>query len=286
MEATTGSGPLIGQPASGPRRASAGAVLHPQSRTADWPRTTRLLPWALFSFVAMLWLVPFDSIKLPVGGPIDATLDRPMLVVLIGLWLLSVKAVRSGWSLRLSPVHWAFAIFTAVAAISILLRGESLIRLGEMELAVKQLALLSTYGIFFALSASILRASEVTKMIQAMLVLGCIVALSVVAEYRLGINPFHDWIGPMFPGYVRPPELGMVDSIGRVQIFGPGIHPLVPAVMLSMTLPFAFAWLLKAPDRSKRLLYGAVVVVLIAGAVATQKKTAIVGPTGRGRCCG
>jgi len=278
MEATTGSGPLIGQPVSGARRASARTVLHPASRTADWPRTTRLLPWALFSFVAMLWLVPFDSIKLPVGGPIDATLDRPMLVLLIGLWMLSVKAVRNGWSLRLSPVHWAFAIFTAVAAISILLRGESLIRLGEMELAVKQLALLATYGIFFALSASILRASEVTKMIQAMLVLACIVALSVVAEYRLGINPFHDWIGPMFPGYVRPPELGMIDSIGRVQIFGPGIHPLVPAVMLSMTLPFAFAWLLKAPDRSKRLLYGAVVVVLIAGAVATQKKTAIVGP--------
>lgn len=278
MEATTGSGPLIGQPVSGVRRVSARTVLHPESRTADWPRTTRLLPWALFSFVAMLWLVPFDSIKLPVGGPIDATLDRPMLVLLIGLWMLSVKAVRSGWSLRLSPVHWAFAIFTAVAAISILLRGESLIRLGEMELAVKQLALLATYGIFFALSASILRASEVTKMIQAMLVLACIVALSVVAEYRLGINPFHDWIGPMFPGYIRPPELGMVDSIGRVQIFGPGIHPLVPAVMLSMTLPFAFAWLLKAPDRSKRLLYGAVVVVLIAGAVATQKKTAIVGP--------
>ena len=278
MEATTGSGPLIGQPVSGARRVSARTVLHPESRTADWPRTTRLLPWALFSFVAMLWLVPFDSIKLPVGGPIDATLDRPMLVLLIGLWMLSVKAVRNGWSLRLSPVHWAFAIFTAVAAISILLRGESLIRLGEMELAVKQLALLATYGIFFALSASILRASEVTKMIQAMLVLACIVALSVVAEYRLGINPFHDWIGPMFPGYVRPPELGMVDSIGRVQIFGPGIHPLVPAVMLSMTLPFAFAWLLKAPDRSKRLLYGVVVVVLIAGAVATQKKTAIVGP--------
>jgi uncharacterized membrane protein len=278
MEATTGSRPLIGQPASTARRASAHALLHPPSRTADWPRTTRLLPWALFSFVAMLWLVPFDSIKLPVGGPIDATLDRPMLVLLIGLWFLNVEAARSGRKLRLSPTHWAFAIFTAIAAISILLRGESLIRLGEMELAIKQLALLATYGIFFALCASIIRASEVTKLIKAMLILACITALSVVVEYRLGINPFHDWIGPLFPGYVRPPELGTVDSIGRVQIFGPGVHALVPAVMLSMTLPFAFAWLLKAEDRSQRLLYGAVVVLLIAGAVATQKKTAMVGP--------
>jgi hypothetical protein len=277
MEATAGSRPLIGQPVGAARRGSAHA-LHPPSRTADWPRTTRLLPWALFSFVAMLWLIPFDSIKLPVGGPVDVTLDRPMLLILIGLWFLSVKAVRSGWKVRSSPTHWAFAIFTAVAALSILLRGESLIRLGEMELAIKQLALLATYGIFFALSASILRAGEVTKMIKAMLALACVVAVSVIVEYRLGINPFHDWIGPMFPGYVRPPELHSVDSIGRIQIFGPGIHPLVPAVMLSMTLPFAFAWLIKAEDRAHRLLYGAVVVLLIGGAVATQKKTAIVGP--------
>jgi O-Antigen ligase len=278
MEATTGSGPLIGQPASAARRRSTRATLNPPSRTADWPRTTRLLPWALFAFVAMLWLVPFDSIKLPLGGPVDATLDRPMLLLLIGLWFLSVKAVRKDLQLRLSPVHWAFAIFTAIAAISIVLRGESLIRLGEMELAVKQLALLCTYGIFFALCTAIIRPGEVTKLIKAMLVLACITAVSVVVEYRLGINPFHNWIGPLFPGYVRPPELGTIDSIGRVQIFGPGIHPLVPAVMLSMTLPFALAWLMKAEDRPHRLLYGAVVVLLIAGAVATQKKTAIVGP--------
>lgn len=278
MEATTGSGPLIGQPVRTARQRSARALLDPPSRTADWPRTTRLLPWALFTFVAMLWLVPFDSIKLPVGGPVDATLDRPMLLLLIGLWFLSVKATRSGLRLRTSPVHWAFGAFTAIAAISILLRGESLIRLGEMDLATKQLALLATYGIFFALCTAIIRPGEVTRLIGAMLALACVTAVSVVVEYRFGINPFHDWIGPLFPGYVRPPELGTIDSIGRVQIFGPGVHPLVPAVMLSMTLPFAFAWLLKAEDRAHRLLYGTVVVLLIAGAVATQKKTAIVGP--------
>src|SRR3954453_1227878 len=278
MEATTGSGPLIGQPVSTLRRRAVPEDLHPASRAADWPRTTRLLPWALFSFMAMLWMVPFDSIKLPVGGPIDATLDRPMLMLLVVLWFLSVRAARSGWSPRRSPVHWAFGVFIAIAAISIVVRGESLIRLGEMDLATKQLALLVTYAVFFALCASIIRASEVTKLVKAMLVLACITAISVVAEYRLGINPFHDWIGPMFPGYVRPEGLGTVDSIGRLQIFGPGVHALVPAVMLSMALPFAFAWLLKAEDRSQRLLYGAAVVLLIAGAMATQKKTAMVGP--------
>ncbi|HVD41402.1 MAG TPA: O-antigen ligase family protein [Solirubrobacterales bacterium] len=278
MEATTGSGPLLGQPVGSTRRASERALLRPASQTADWPRTTRLLPWALFSFVAMLWLVPFDSVKLPVGGPVDATLDRPMLVLLAGVWFLSVRAVRHRWPLRLSAIHWAFAAFTAIAAFSIVAQGETLVRLGEMDLATKQLALLVSYGVFFVLAASIIRASEVTKMLKAMLVLACLTAVPVVVEYRLGINPFHDWIGPLFPGYVRPEGIGGIDSIGREQIFGPSVHPLATAVMFSMTLPFAFAWLLEAKERPQRLLYGLAVVLLIAGAVATQKKTAMIGP--------
>jgi O-antigen ligase/polysaccharide polymerase Wzy-like membrane protein len=278
MEATTGSGPLLGQPVGSAGRASERALRRPASLTADWPRTTRFLPWTLFSFVAMLWLVPFDSIKLPVGGPIDVTLDRPILVLLAGLWLLSVRAVRNPWPRRLSPIHWAFGVFVAVAAISIVVQGETLVRIGEMDLATKQLALLVSYAVFFALAASILRASEVTKMLKAMLVLACLTAVAVVVEYRLGINPFHDWIGPLFPGYVRPEGIGGVDSIGREQIYGPGVHPLAAAVMFSMTLPFALAWLLEAKERQQRILYGFAVVLLIAGAMATQKKTAMVGP--------
>ncbi len=278
MEATTGSRPLLGQPVGSARPAGEASLLGPQSQAADWPATTRLLPWALFSFVAMLWLVPFDSVKLPVGGPIDATLDRPLLVLLVAFWLLSVRAVRHRRPLRLSAIHWAFAAFVAIAAISIVAQGETLVRIGEMDLATKQLALLISYLVFFGLAASILRASEVTKMLKAMVVLACVTACGVVVEYRLGINPFHDWIGPLFPGYVRPEGIGGIDSIGREQIYGPGVHPLAAAVMFSMVLPFAFAWLLEAKERRGRVLYGLAVVVLIAGAVATQKKTAMVGP--------
>lgn len=277
MEATTGVGPLTGQPARG-RPASRLAAPLSASQVADWPHTTRVLPWLLFSFVATLWLVPFDSVKLPVGGPIDATLDRPLLVLLAGAWAFGSGAIGLRSSLRSSPIHWAFAIFTAIAAISILLHGETLVRLGELDLAIKQLALLASYGVFFALAAAIIRASEVTKLIGATLVLACITAVAVIIEFRLGINVFHDWIGPLFPGYVRPEGVGAVDSIGRKQILGPAVHPLAAAVMLSMALPFAFAWLLKSKQRSQRLLYAAMVVLLIGGAVATQKKTAMVGP--------
>ena len=253
------------------------AVPQPASRLADWPHTTRALPWILFGFVAMLWVIPFDSIKLPFGGPVDMTLDRPLLVILAGIWLLAAEPSRRRVT-RWSPIHWAFAGFIVVAIFSVLVHAEALVRVNGLDLAVKQLALLISYGVFFALAASILRPAEASKMITAMLALACVTAFGVIVEYRFGTNIFHDYIGPLFPGYVRPEGLGGVDSIGRRLMYGPTVQPLAVAVMLSMALPFAFAWLLKAKDRRQQLIYAGVVMLLIGGAMATQKKTAMVGP--------
>jgi hypothetical protein len=277
MEATAGAGPFAGQPTS-EAVAAVQRVPVPASRLADWPDTTRLLPWALFGFLAMIWVIPFDSIVLPLGLPVDATLDRIFLVAIVGTWLLSDRAIPAGRSVRHSPIHWAFAIFTLIAVFSVLNRGEALVRVGGLELAIKQLALLASYGIFFALAASIIRPTELPKLIKALLVLSCFTAVAVIVEYRFGINVFHDWIGPLFPGYVRPGDLGSYDSIGRKLIYGPAVQPLAVAVMFSMALPFAFAWLLKAKEQRERILYAAVVLLLVGGALATQKKTSMVGP--------
>jgi hypothetical protein len=88
MEASTGVRPPLAGPAEWrprARRRSPEVLARAAARhAADWPRTTRVLPWALFGFMAMIWLIPFDSVQLPVGGPIDITLDRPFLVVLAG----------------------------------------------------------------------------------------------------------------------------------------------------------------------------------------------------------
>lgn len=277
MEATSGVGPLLGQPGSARRAPRDLAAEAAARQAADWPHTSRALPWVLFAFVAMLWLVPFDSIKLPLGGPVDATLDRPLLVLLAGIWLFSSGAVR-GRRILTSPIHWAFAAFVVVAIFSVVVHAEALVRVDGLDLAIKQLALLVSYGVFFALAAAILRASEVPKMITAMLGLAAITAVAVIVEYRFGVNVFHDWIGPLFPGYVRPEGLGAIDSIGRKLIYGPAVQGLTVAVLISMTLPFALAWLLKAKERRERLLYGGLVLLLIGGAVATQKKTSMVGP--------
>jgi hypothetical protein len=278
MEATTGVRPFVGQPSTTNSTAAAGSLPAAESRLADWPETTRLLPWALFGFIAMIWVLPFDSVILPIGSPVDATLDRVFLVAIVAIWLISDKALPGDRAVRHSPIHWAFAIFTLVALLSVILHDETLIRVGGLDLAIKQLALLASYAVFFALAASIIRPTELPKLIKAMLALASFTALAVIVEYRLGTNVFHDWIGPLFPGYVRPEGIGSYDAIGRKLLYGPSVQPLAVAVMFSMALPFAFAWLLKAKERREQLIYGAVVLLLIGGAVATQKKTSMVCP--------
>lgn len=273
MEAATGVRPYVGRPAAATDHVAKAAA----ARAADWPRTSRLLPWLLFGFLAMIWVIPFDSVLLPAGMPVNLTLDRAFLVVLTIAWVLSddTEAVHER---RFSRIHWAFGIFAAIAIVSVLANSEALVRLGDIELAIKQLALLCSYVIFFGLAASIVRASEITKMITALIVFASLTAFAVIIEYRFGINFFHEYIGPLFPGYVRPPGIGEVDSIGRKQIFGPTVQPLATSVMLAMALPFALAWLLKAKERRERILYSIAVTILIGGALATQKKTSAIAP--------
>lgn len=276
MEATTGVGPSVRQAPKISAANQAELVEAKQRHAADWPHTTRLAPWALFGFVAMVWVIPFDSINLPFSGPVDMTLDRPVLVLIILIWALS--ATSSDGSFKATPTHWAFGAFILVAVAGVLSNSETLVRVGELELSVKHLALLLSYGAFFAIAASIIRPTEVPAMVKAILVLACITAIATIYEYRFGVNVFHEWIGPLFPGYVRPPGLHQIDSIGRLEVYGPGVQPLGVAVMLSLALPFAFSQLLSSKDRRERIIYTLAVLILIAGTVSAQKKTSMVGP--------
>src|SRR6478672_4733140 len=102
METATGVGPFVGP--SDPTAVSGSRLDRTKEldarRAADWPDTSRLLPWAL-------------------------------------------------------------GVFTLIAVLSILANSETMVRLGEFDLAIKHLALLASYVVFFALAASIIRPSEV-----------------------------------------------------------------------------------------------------------------------------
>jgi hypothetical protein len=277
MEATAGGGALVGRGGFGARAAPRAAVALETSREADWPQTTRLLPWGLVGFLAVIWLLPFDSIFLPFGGPVDVTLDLPLLVLLGGLWLVGTGTFTRGARVPTSPVHWAFGIFALIAVLSVLVHAETLVRLDELDPALKKLALLASYGFFFVLAVSIIRPSEIPKLVKFTVAIASVTAIAVLIENRLGLNIFHDWLGPLFPGYVRPEGIGSLDSIGRKTVLGPGTQPLAVTTMLTLALPFALMGLINSGDRRNRRLYGIAVGLIFAGALATEKKTGLVG---------
>ncbi len=245
----------------------------------EWPYTTRILPWALAGFVTMLFLVPFDAIDLPVSLPLNSTPDRLALLGLVALWATSM-VVLSGSArprLRLTRVHYAALAFFAVCCLSIALDGPALANMDEVTLVVKKLALLASYIVFFFLVASTLRPREAPRFAVLIVVLGVIVAVATVVEYRLDYNVFYSLWGKLLP-IDLPSEFDMRDSLGRLTVYGPTSQPLELAALLAMVLPFAVIGSIEATTRRRRLLYSLAIGLLLAGGVATSRKTSLVAP--------
>ncbi len=258
-----------------------GTIAEIAATGGEWPYTTRLLPWALAGFVAMVFLVPFDAIDLPVNLPLDSSLDRPLLVGLVLLWLSSMallsRAARP--RVRLTRVHFAVLLFFAVCCLGVALDGAALANMDEVTLVVKKLALLASYVVFFGVVASALRPREVPRFAALIVALGVVVAVATVVEYRLHYNVFYDLWGRLLP-IVKPAEFDAPDSIGRLTVYGPTSQPLELAALLAMVLPFAVMGAIDAATRRRRLLYSLAIGLLLAGGVATSRKTSLIAPAG------
>ncbi len=242
----------------------------------DWPHTTRLLPWALAGFMAMLFLVPFQSVELP-GG---ANLDRPLLVALVLLWICALALVSGAARprVKLTIVHFAALGFFALCCLGVAINGHMLANMDELGLAAKKLGLLLSYILFFVVVASVVRPREVPRFVVLMVGLGALLGIATVVEYRTHYNVFYSLWGKVLP--VTPPsELDTFDSIGRLNVLGPTDQPLELAALLAMVLPFALMGAIEATTRRRRVLYVIAVALLLAGGVATSRKTSLVAPT-------
>ena len=273
----------VGRPALAPDLGAAGATLA-AIRAADpatdaWPHTSRLLPWTLAAFLVMLLLVPFHAIALPIALPLDATLDRFALGVMASLWLavLLVVGGPSSPRIHLTGMHAAVAAFFCIAIVSLVVNNGVLMNLGELQVSVKQVALLASYGLFFCLVASIIRPAEVPHFIRLMVGLAAVLAIMTNLEYRLEVNPFYDWTSTLLGPLVQVPlDLHTIDYSGRTTVYASMEHPLELALVLNLAVPFAFVSVLESTERRARMLRLALTGLLFAGIFATQRKTGLV----------
>jgi O-antigen ligase len=243
----------------------------------NWPHTKRALPWGLAGFLVMLWLLPFDSVSLPIPLPLEAKLDRPLLLLLIAIWVLTLTGARRSPRLRASPVHYAFAAFILVAVLSLVQGADVTVRLGEFELGVRKLALLFSYVALFVVVSSSVRPGEVRPFMKLMCGLAALTAIGVLWEYRTGFNVFYEVTSKVLP-VSWPAELGNVDSLGRKSIIGPTVHPLAPAMMMACAMPYALIRMYDDRELRRKILWGALAGLMFAAALSTGRKTSLLAP--------
>ena len=247
----------------------------------DWPRTTRLLPWSIAAFMAMLWLVPFNQIALAASLPIDMKLDRMILPFIFVLWVLALAAGGPGAPrLRFTGIHAGLAIFAAVALISVVMDAPYLNQILELDLAIKKLTLLFSYFWLFVIVASVIRYTEVKPFLIFTLILAVICAVGTVIEYRFRYNIFYDLSDTLLPGFftVGQAESSGVDEIGRRLVRGPAEIGLEAVAMFTMALPIALVGVMQAKERRHQILYGLAACLLLAAAISTYRKSAFLGP--------
>jgi hypothetical protein len=262
---------------SSPRR------IEPRRGDGDWPHTRRVLPWSIAGFIAMIWLTPFDKIKLAFATPIDLWLDRLVLPLVVGIWLLAFAAGgRFAPRLRLTRIHLALGAFLACAALSVVLDAGYLSQTGELTLALKEVPLLFSYMSIFVIVASSLRRTEVPAFMTYTLVLAVICGVGVVVEYRFGTNIFNAVSEHVLPAglfqFVSDGSGKAVDSLGRPWVVGPAGFGVETVGMMTMALPIAVVGLMGSSTRKRRILYGLAIVVLVTAIFATQRKSALLAP--------
>lgn len=266
-------------------------VLRPAPRSrltgraaADWPRTTRLLPWSVAGLIAMLWLTPFDRIQLGISAPVNITLDRIVLPLVAAIWLIAFTAgPGAAPRLRITRVHIAVAAFVACAFLSTVLDARYLNHTGELMLSLKKLPLLVSYMSIFVIVASSVRRSEVPAFMTYTLVLAVIVGLGVIYEYRFHQNLFNTLSSAVFKAPFTlvsgdPTNASVFDVQGRRWVQGPAISGLELVTMLSIALPIAVLGILKSKTRRQYVLYSLAVAVLVYAMLATDRKSALVAP--------
>jgi hypothetical protein len=247
----------------------------------NWPRTTRVLPWMLAGFLAVLWLVPFDSIQLAVSTPIDLKLDRMLLPFIVLTWgFMLVIGGRAAPVLRATWIHFAVGAFVVIACLSVIFDAGALTQSLELDTSLKKLPLLMSYLSLFVMMASVIRREEVAPFLKYTLLLAVLCGIGMIWEARLFHNPFFEWSSKLLPGIfdVSGSSESGWDSVGRRVVHGPTAHPLVAAGMLSLAIPIAMTGILHAQRLRGRLLYGLAACVLMAAMLATQRKTGLLGP--------
>jgi hypothetical protein len=282
--ALAGAGRVPIPPRAAPSRAG-GPSSNGSPRSFDaFPYTKRPLPWLLAGFLAMLFFVPIASSELKVHLPVDSRVDRFAVIGLVLAWLLLGGDQRAFLRTKRSKLYvTAACVFLVLAVASLFLDLGRIVNLDDLQLAGKRFALLGSFLVlsWFALTA--LRFEDVRGFTTYLIGLATIMSIGMIVERHTGYNVFYNWsdaiLSPIANVAPSPTDIHPAfGTEGRVVVVGPTQHGLAAATMLVIVMPFALVRVFQATSRRSWWLNAAASALMVAGALATDRKTALFVP--------
>lgn len=252
--------------------------------TDAFPYTRRPLPWVLAGFVGMLFFVPIASTELKVHLPVDSRIDRFAVIGLVLSWFWFGGDQRAFLRTPRSKLYvTAVCIFLGLAIASLMLDVGRVVHLGELELSGKRFALLGSFLIFSWFALTALRFEDVRGFGTYLIGLGMLMSIGMLVERRTGYNVFYEVtrsvLAPIAKVEASPTDIHPAfGSEGRLTVVGPTLHGLAATTMLVIVMPIALLRVLDARSRKSWWLNGIAFALMLAGALATDRKTALVIP--------
>lgn len=255
-----------------------GAAAGLQAERGLWPRTGRLMPWTVAAFIAMIYLVPFDAIQLPVPLPVDPKLDRFFVIGALVVFLAIVFAGPRQLRLRSVPFGVLILLFVGIAIASALLNIAPLMNLSEGTLALKKVFLLVCNAIVFYIVASSVKPREVPRFALLIAGLATLTAIGTIIQYRSGVNWFYRLARDVLPGAVSVAPPPVHAAYDRPAVTGPTGHGLADVAILAVGFLFALVFAIGAGTARRKTIGFLAAGLILIGAFSTLRKTGIVAP--------
>ena len=191
-------------------------------------------------------------------------------------------AIRRGGpsapQVRFTRVHAVLIAFLGILFLSVGLGGHELSLYGEVMASIKKLSVVITWLVFFFIAASVVRPGEVRPYLKLIVAAGVLCALGTLYERAAKDNLFYNLVSDLHIPMSKPAGIDTIDDIGRLDVVGPTSEPLELATLLSLVLCPAIIFAIESRERAHRIMWLTATMILMAGALATSRKTSVVAP--------
>jgi O-Antigen ligase len=231
-------------------------------------------PNAVVTVVAILWLLPVKTYRLPVTLPFNLEPYRVYLLLFLFVWFVGLL----GGSSRVAADGHGRALlaFAAVVFATQVVNFHE-INAGTTEPeALKSLSYFLSFALVFLLVTSTIdSAASLDKLVRAIVIGATVVAVTALYDSRFSYNVFdhlHEWI----PILDYQPREVVEERGGLLRVYGSAQHPIALSVALLMVVPLAIYLGGRAATVIRSRLWLAAGVICAVGALATVSRTTVI----------